>query len=197
VKRVRAVITRKNSSWLRNADTRKRTKETWAIREVIRGRKINSDCNVDCLTAQALNGHYAAISTDKNYIALRLKITAPAASPFITEIIVFRMLDRLGPTATRLDAAPAWFLRLVFAAPIAELFNLSITAGIVPRQWNWKVAIITPVPKITKPMQPKDFRPISITPVLSQTLERHSQDIHIPSIAPAAFRTQIHLSVCL
>ena len=174
-KRVRAVITRKSSSWLRNADTRTRTKETWAkVREVIKGRKMNSDCNVDGLTAQALNDHYSAISTDRSYIAPRLKITAPAASPFITEITVFRMLDRLRPTATGLDAVPAWFLRLgapVFAAPIAELFNLSITAGIVPRQW--KVAIITPVPKITKPMQPKDFRPISITPVLSRMLERH------------------------
>ena len=54
-KRVRAVITRKSSSWLRNADTRKRAK-TWAkVHKVIRGRKMNIDCNVDGLTAQALN----------------------------------------------------------------------------------------------------------------------------------------------
>jgi len=144
---------------------------------------MNSECNVDGLTAQALNDHYSAISADRSYIAPRLKITAPAASPFITEITVFRMLDRLRPTATGLDAVQAWFLRLgapVFVAAIAELFNLSITAGIVPRQW--KVAITTPVPKITKPMQPKDFRPISITPVLSRTLERHNRTYIYPAL---------------
>ena len=84
------------------------------------------------------------------------------------------MLDQLRPTATGLDAVPAWFLRLgapVFAAPIAELFNQSLIAGVVPHQW--KTAIITPVPKIPRPMQPKDFRPISISPVLSRVLEKY------------------------
>jgi len=161
---------------------------------------MKSDCNIDGLTAQALNDHYSAISTDRSYIAPRLKVTAPAASHGNNS------LSHAGPSPTDShwtgrDAVPAWFLHLgapVFAAPIAELFNLSITAGIVPRQW--KVAIITPVPKITKPMQPKDFRPISITPVLSRftnARKTYSQDIHIPSIASAAFRTQIHRSVCL
>jgi len=91
------------------------------------------------LTAQTFNKYYAAISTDKSYSAPRLKLTAPVASPFISEITVFRMLDRLRPSATGLDAVPAWFLRLgapVFAAPIAELFNMTITAGIVPKQWE-------------------------------------------------------------
>ena len=84
------------------------------------------------------------------------------------------MLDHLHPTATGLDAIPAWFLRLgaaVFAAPIAELFSQSIMAGIVPLQW--KAAIITPLPKVTKPEQPSDYRPISITSVLSRVFERH------------------------
>jgi len=101
------------------------------------------------LTGQTLNDHYAAISTGREYTALILKSTAPAESLFISEITVFRMLDQLRPTATGLDAVPAWFLRLgapVFAAPIAELFNQSLVAGVVPHQW--KAAIITPVPKI-------------------------------------------------
>lgn len=147
----------------------------WAkVREVIRGQKANYDSDVDGLTAQTLNDHYAAISTDREYTAPILKSTAPAASLFISEITVFRMLDQLRPTATGLDAVPAWFLRLgapVFAAPIAELFNQSLIAGVVPHQW--KTAIITPVPKIPRPMQPKDFRPISISPVLSRVLEKY------------------------
>ena len=37
----------------------------------------------------------------------------------------------------------------------------------------YKRQVITPVPKVSKPVQPSDFRPISITPVLSsRSLER-------------------------
>jgi Reverse transcriptase (RNA-dependent DNA polymerase) len=82
-------------------------------------------------------------------------------------------LDRLQPTVTGLDDLPAWFLRLgasVFAKPLAGLFNLSILASIVLKQW--KQAQIRPVPKINKPHQPADFRPISITAVLARILER-------------------------
>jgi len=50
------------------------------------------------------------------------------------------------------------------------LFNQSLVTGVVPRQW--KTAIITPVAKVATPAQPGDFRPISITPVLSRSLER-------------------------
>jgi len=83
------------------------------------------------------------------------------------------MLDHLRPTATGLAGVPAWLLRLsapVFAAPIARLFNKSLAAGIVPTQW--KTAIISPIPKVVNYQQPSDFRPISVTPVLSPMLER-------------------------
>jgi len=43
-------------------------------------------------------------------------------------------------------------------------------AGIVPTQW--KTAIISLIPKLANPQQPSDFRPISVTPVLSRMLER-------------------------
>ena len=66
----------------------------------------------------------------------------------ITEATVFRMLDTLRVTATGLDQIPAWFLRLgapIFAAPLARLFDQSLTTGVVPRQW--KTAVILPIPK--------------------------------------------------
>jgi len=86
---------------------------------------------------------------------------------------VFRMLDTLPLTANGLDMILAWFLRLgapIFAAPLAQLFQQSLAAGVAPRQW--KTAVVTPVLKVATPTQPSDFRPISITPVLSRSLER-------------------------
>jgi len=65
-----------------------------------------------------------------------------------------RMLDHLGPTATGLDALPAWFLRLgapAFYKPIARLYNLSIATFTVPRQL--KIASIKPIPKAVSGLQ--------------------------------------------
>jgi len=79
----------------------------------------------------------------------------------------------LKPTATGLDGIPAWFLRLgapIFAALLAHLFNQSLATGTVPIQW--KTAVITPIAKVTHTTQPSDFRPISVTPVLSRSLEK-------------------------
>jgi len=121
----------------------------------------------------SMNTHYAAISTDNDYRASRLKLTAAEDSCLIMEMDVFRMLDTLRPTATGLDQIPAWFLRLgapIFAAPLASLFHQSLATGVVPRQW--KSAVIMPTPKIATPAQPSDFRPVSITPVLSRSLGR-------------------------
>ena len=70
---------------------------------------------------------------------------------------------------------PAWFFRLqaapVFAAPSTQLLNHFVTWGVVPQQW--KKACITPIPKVASPKDASDYRPISITPVLSRMFERH------------------------
>jgi len=95
------------------------------------------------------------------------------------------LLDNLRPTATGLDAIPAWLLHLgaaVFVAPIVELLNQSVTSGIVPQQW--KAAIIMPLPKVAKPEQLSNYRPISIIYVLSIVFERYlSPDVHLPGTA--------------
>jgi hypothetical protein len=67
----------------------------------------------------------------------------------------------------------SWFLRLtapVFSAPIAQLFNQSIDAAVVPTQW--KEASIIPIPKLGNPTTPADYWPISFTPVSPCILEK-------------------------
>jgi len=53
---------------------------------------------------------------------------------------------------------------------IASFFNLSLSTSTVLRQW--KQAWISPVAKVAVPTQHADFRPISITPVLTRIMER-------------------------
>ena len=57
-----------------------------------------------------------------------------------------------------------------FAAPLSEIMNLSLSSSVVPKQW--KLASILPIPKVTTPHFPSDYRPISNTSVISRILER-------------------------
>ena len=83
------------------------------------------------------------------------------------------MLD-VGPTtASGMDGLPFWFLRVAapsISAPLAHLFNLSLSYSYVPPQW--KVGVITPVPKVSSPSSCSDFRPITVTPILSRIFEK-------------------------
>ena len=91
----------------------------------------------------------------------------------ITEFKVFTLLDNLKQTATGLDELPAWFLKLsapFFYKPLTHLINLSLSKSFVPNQW--KTSCILPLAKVAKPLMPSDFRPISITPILSRLTER-------------------------
>ena len=173
-KQIRTAITRKESAWLRKVNTRQNPKTAWAkVRQITKRDAIDSFIVIDGLTSQTLNDHYAAISTDSQYRQPPQKVTVADDNCQVTEFEVFRLFDRLQLTATGLDDIPAWFLRLgatLFAAPLAVLFSQSIRSGLVPRQW--KTAVIKPIPKVANPTKRVDFRPISVTPVLSGTLER-------------------------
>jgi len=126
------------------------------------------------IMAESLNSHYAAVSTDKEYLSPPRKHTTTAAKFFyLSDWQVFRIMDTLKPTAKGLDGLPAWFLRTgapVFCNPLAFLFNQSVATSTIPIQW--KQAYVCPVPKVPSPSTPSDFRPISITPVFTRILER-------------------------
>lgn len=53
---------------------------------------------------------------------------------------------------------------------ITSIINKSLVTGLVP--YNWKSALVTPLPKVDQPSDIKDLRPISILPYLSKILER-------------------------
>jgi len=84
------------------------------------------------ITAETLNDHYAAVSTDSNYCApVRKPMTTNQDHiPYITEFQIFSILDHLQPTATGLDELPAWFLRLgapAFYEPCSHKAFQSVT----------------------------------------------------------------------
>jgi len=53
---------------------------------------------------------------------------------------------------------------------VALIINCSVISGTVPSYWL--NALVTPVPKVAKPTGFSDFRPISVTPLISRLTEK-------------------------
>ena len=75
--------------------------------------------------------------------------------------------------STSFDTIPVKYLKLVseyIASPITNIINNCIKDNNFPKMW--KIARISPMPKVKVPIKPSDYRPISVLPVLSKVFER-------------------------
>ena len=82
-------------------------------------------------------------------------------------------MKRIRRTATGPDALPFWIFKdnaHTLAEIPCHMFNLCLEQGIFPE--FWKLAKISPLPKVSSPKQPKDLRPDSVTSVMSRVFER-------------------------
>jgi hypothetical protein len=131
--KISEAITNFNSAELSRVDVLSDCRSMWSkVRQLTgRSKSLNAVSRNSAITADVLNNHYAAISTDANYTAPSVKDTAnnlPAAT-HITNLRLFQVLDTLWPTATDLDNNPAWFLRIgapFFTAPACRPDELVI-----------------------------------------------------------------------
>ena len=83
------------------------------------------------------------------------------------------MLRTQKRTAPVHDLLPSWLLRTCsfeLAEPVAHLYNCSIHSGVVHNPW--RTAVVTPVPNVPCPASLNDYRPISITQLLSRIVRR-------------------------
>ena len=92
-----------------------------------------------------------------------------------TEERVTELLCSLETTkSTGLDGVSAIMLKQTAASivpSLTKLFNISIATGSFPTEW--KCARITPIFKSSDSSLPKNYRPISILPIISKLLEQH------------------------
>ena len=96
-------------------------------------------------------------------------LTATELSPFTVE----RLLRTLKSTSPGTDGLPSWFFQLCsfeLADIVCHIINCSLSSGIVPSQWS--TALVTLIPKVSNPVHLGDFRPISVTPILSRLVEK-------------------------
>jgi len=173
--KIRSAITTNRATKLSFKDRTPNSGDLWKAVKDITGRNPSplSLPLTTTVTADSLNQHYSAISSDPSYDPPPQKHTC--CPPIITpsEIQVFYALAHLRPTASGPDNLPYWFLRTaapVLALPLSHLFQLSLRGSTVPSQW--KSANIFPLPKIPQPLTCSDYRPISLTSILCRVLER-------------------------
>jgi len=95
-------ITKVNSTELKNTDIAS-AKEMWSKVNAINGTQtIGSRAGI-AIDPTKLNAHYAAISTDRDYVVPLVKRTCALPVDWPTEYSVFVSLDKLKPTATGHD----------------------------------------------------------------------------------------------
>ena len=129
-----------------------------------------------------VNEFFAKISTDNNYSIKNVLNVLNANTPYddISEVIepfqpyfVENLLRRLKHTSPGFDAVPSWLFKscsFEIAEIVTFLINTSLASGSIPN--NWRTAIVTPIQKKSCPQSLSDFRPISVTPILSRVTEK-------------------------
>ena len=76
-------------------------------------------------------------------------------------------------TSTGMDQIPVKFVKLAkdyISGPITHVINRCIVTSSFPKLW--KIARISPIPKVDEPRCDADHRPVSILPTLSKVFER-------------------------
>ena len=135
---------------------------------------ISSTATNTNFTADVLNDFFAKISTgppvSSDVYCGELSYIEKAN---FSELYIESILRRLKSTSSGWDGLPSWLFRkcsVELASVVAHLINSSINLGTVPDVW--RTAIVTPVPKVSHPVSPGEFRPISVTPILSRITEK-------------------------
>ena len=99
--------------------------------------------------------------------------TSASSDSVVQNYQIEHLLRRLKNTSPGCDNLPAWLFKkcsVKLADVVANLINLSFHTGKVYS--NWRMALVTPVPKVATPITMSEFRPISVTPILSRIAEK-------------------------
>ena len=90
----------------------------------------------------------------------------------MTTDYLHKLIGHPGTNATGIDEIPAHYLEKV-APGLLDDFLMVINNSLITSTFPtlWKLAVIKPVPKVTKPRSVNQFRPISLLCSLSKILE--------------------------
>ena len=176
------IVKNKKSSFIRKSLSSKNSKEVWqTIHRILKPQSSRIK-----FEPETLNQHYTTLAsrlcnkdnTAFNAEELIAELGAddatkiqfrPATYEEVTKIISSLRND----CSSGYDGIPIKYLKPVsdyITSPLVHIINNSIKTGIFPEKW--KTARVCPIPKVKNPTVAKDFRPVSILPVLSKVFEK-------------------------
>jgi len=127
-----------------------------------------------------VNNYFAGIATDNGYIKSdvlnfrRIDGTQDCGVWNFSDYEVELYFRKIRNTSSGYDLpVPCWVLKQCsyeLSSIVATIFNKSFQTGTVPV--DWLTAVVTPFPKIPRPTGLTDYRPISVTPILSRVAEK-------------------------
>ena len=127
--------------------------------------------------AYLLNDHFKSVfkpDTCDITSVIHKDFTAGITDITIDEQDVYKVLKELNcAKATGPDGIPTRVLKdaaSVLAGPLCHLYNISLRNGAIPQEW--KLADVTPVFKKGQREDAKNYRPVSLTPIICKCLER-------------------------
>ena len=132
--------------------------------------------------AEILNHQYAKTFTVENIQEMPTFTNSSLSSDPLTFITITEAHVEQLLHALRIDKSPGpdqihpKVLKEVasqIAKPLAIIYQLSVSHGTVPHQW--KVANVSPIFKKGSRSSPENYRPVSLTSVLSKILEKNHQ----------------------
>ena len=152
--------------------------KTWATINLLSGRKQTTPPST--IDASRLSDHFGGVVSDPSRPRHLVSPAGPSTRDSLEEFPVceiheiHKLLRGLNSKkATGSDQLPAAILKscaLVLAPSLTIIVNASLTSGIVPTAL--KQADIRPLFKAGDREAPKNYRPVSLLPVVSKVLER-------------------------
>jgi hypothetical protein len=157
------------------------SKEMWtAVRSC--SSHVQSNGKLNSFSPDMVNQFFAKISTANDYsrsevmnlcCANTVRDNEEISARQISVYEVERLLRHLKNTAPGNDDIPVWVFKscsIELAEVVAHIINNSFSSGVIPS--SWRTSIITPIPKVSNPNNLTNFRPISVTPILSRLTEK-------------------------
>jgi len=174
-------------------------KELW---EAVRAASTKSVVNGNFSGPNLVNNHFATIATDHlynpqdvlQYYAVLQDVNQDFHPLFEYEIAL--LLNKVRHSSSGLDDLSYWLFQkcsFELAGIVTSILNMSFSSGTVPSQWL--TAVVTPVPKKPNPTELSDYRPVSVTPIMSR-LQTGREDF-CPTVVEASLAIGIAQgSVC-
>ena len=129
--------------------------------------------------ATCLNNFFSSIFTESKESTPNKLYDVSSKCPILSNIVITKETLLKYLNAIKTDTSPGpddilpkilFELRKELAYPLSKLFSMSLQTSSVP--YDWKLATISPIFKKGKRDEPSNYRPISLTSVVSKLMEK-------------------------